>query len=589
MIYLKHILLLSVITASLACGLVAVASSPDGGVSTLVKPVDDDPYEDNNSMTEACADLNDGVWLSDLEGFGVSKDEDWFQVNISDPVNRRIQIECLFTHAEGDIDIVLYDASNNVLAEKISVTDNEKIETVVPSTGYYFIKIWNRDNYTDNSYDLMWKALSEDFYEPNNYLGAAYAGLPEDTLLSSIDGSGYQYDEDWYEIVVTSDQKRRVVVDCTFLQVGGDINIVLYDASGNQLCFEWTNTDNEQIDFVVPSTGAYYVKVTSSDNMGNAYDLRWNTVDYTPPELLFLSVSGADQINEYDSAQYTCTATYSDDSTSDVTDEVEWSINSQYASIDSSGLLSVYAVSSDQSINIYAVFGGKTATESVTIKDVPPTVIALSVSGTAEVDENSTASYICTATWSDASSSDVTALATWSTDSSYASISVGVLSAEAVSINESVTITAVYGGQSVNKSVTIMQVAVAEIYYMDWVVLQEVPIELSDYEDVVADDGIPNFLKYACGLPANDRCTTADLMTIVKEDSSGMFSILYNRAESAVEADVEVMWAPTPAGPWNTVLTTEHISWSGDIECRKASIQRMDRGFMRLRATEIFR
>ena len=80
-------------------------------------------------------------------------------------------------------------------------------------------------------------------------------------------------------------------------------------------------------------------------------------------------------------------------------------------------------------------------------------------------------------------------------------------------------------------------------------------------------------------------------MTIVKEDSSSMFSILYNRAESAVDSDVEVFWAPTPTGPWSLVdpvEQTEHISWSGDIECRKASIPRMDRGFMRLGATEIF-
>jgi len=94
--------------------------------------------------------------------------------------------------------------------------------------------------------------------------------------------------------------------------------------------------------------------------------------------LTSISISGPGTVNEDSGAQYTCTAHYSDGTTSTVTSSASWSENSSYASISSSGYLNTASVSSDKSCTITAGYGGKTDTHAVTIKNKTST----SLSGT---------------------------------------------------------------------------------------------------------------------------------------------------------------------------------------------------------------
>ncbi len=104
----------------------------------------------------------------------------------------------------------------------------------------------------------------------------------------------------------------------------------------------------------------------------------------TGPTLSSIQISsGPTQVNENSSAQYTCTATYSDATTANVTSSASWSINTSYASI-SGGNLTTSEVPSDQSCQISVSYGGRTALANITIKDVPviaPSPDLRSVSG----------------------------------------------------------------------------------------------------------------------------------------------------------------------------------------------------------------
>lgn len=91
--------------------------------------------------------------------------------------------------------------------------------------------------------------------------------------------------------------------------------------------------------------------------------------------------------------------------------------------------------------------------------DPPPAPVlsSIAISGSAQVNEGATATYVCTATYSDASTANVAAV--WSENSTYASItSAGVLSAAAVSSDQSVTVAATFGGKSATFAVTIKNV-----------------------------------------------------------------------------------------------------------------------------------
>jgi len=207
------------------------------------------------------------------------------------------------------------------------------------------------------------------------------------------------------------------------------------------------------------TSGTYTAKVIAERGTAPPAEDRV-TVTVSAPSLSYITISGSTQVNENSGAQYTCTAYYSDGSSSTVTSSASWSDNSGYASISSSGYLTTSSVSSDQSCTITATYSGKSDTHNVTIKNVAATLSYITISGSTQVNESSGAQYTCTAYYIDGSSSTVTSSASWSENSSYASInSSGYLTTYSVSSDQSCRITASYGGKSDTHDVTIKNVS----------------------------------------------------------------------------------------------------------------------------------
>ncbi|MBN1305662.1 MAG: pre-peptidase C-terminal domain-containing protein [Anaerolineales bacterium] len=121
----------------------------------------------------------------------------------------------------------------------------------------------------------------DDNYESNDTLGTAYDITTQERVwLTGIDGIGVQADNDWYKIEVTSGY-QRVQVDARFIDSEGDIDIRLCNAAGTSLASSTSTSDNEFIDFTVPSGGAYYIQVYY-DNLGNGYNLWWDDLESPP-------------------------------------------------------------------------------------------------------------------------------------------------------------------------------------------------------------------------------------------------------------------------------------------------------------------
>jgi len=109
----------------------------------------------------------------------------------------------------------------------------------------------------------------DDNYEQNDTLGTAYDLSSKETQwLSTIDGYGFQGDDDWYKIYVTSGF-QRVLIDARFTDSEGDIDIRLYNSSGTYLAGSTSITNNEYIDYIVPAGGTYYyIKVYPDGEQG---------------------------------------------------------------------------------------------------------------------------------------------------------------------------------------------------------------------------------------------------------------------------------------------------------------------------------
>ncbi len=109
--------------------------------------------------------------------------------------------------------------------------------------------------------------------------------------------------------------------------------------------------------------------VTITARYGGRSDSQSVTVKKVSASLNSLTISGPSQVNEESSAQYTCTAHYSDNTTSIVTDNVNWSVNSSFANIDTAGYLVTYAIQNEEQLTITASVDGKHANYGLTINN----------------------------------------------------------------------------------------------------------------------------------------------------------------------------------------------------------------------------
>ncbi len=183
-----------------------------------------------------------------------------------------------------------------------------------------------------------------------------------------------------------------------------------------------------------------------------------------PVAAVSLAINGPGEIDENSKANYSAVATYSDGSTRIITLRVAWSVNSTYATIAASGLLTSSSVSGDQTVTVSASYGRREnslhATKSVRIIDKNVSLTSLALQGSAVVPESSSTGYSAIATFSNGSTQVVTPSAVWSENSQYASVGSGTLTTTAVTGNQPVLITATYvfGGitRSANLSVTIV-------------------------------------------------------------------------------------------------------------------------------------
>ena len=159
--------------------------------------------------------------------------------------------------------------------------------------------------------------------------------------------------------------------------------------------------------------------------------------------------------------QLAVTATYSDGSKQDVTNQVVYqSDQPTIASVSTSGLITGVAVGST---TISVTFGGKAASVPVTVTAAEATVQSVTVTpSNVSVTAGLTQQLTVTATYSDGTTKDVTAQATYqSAQANIATVSAGGLVTGVAVGNATVRVT--FGNQSASVPVTVIQATVQSI------------------------------------------------------------------------------------------------------------------------------
>ena len=121
--------------------------------------------------------------------------------------------------------------------------------------------------------------------------------------------------------------------------------------------------------------------------------------------------------------------------------------------------------------------------------------------------------------------------------------------------------------------------------FTEWLDAEAVPADQRGENDTPMNDGIPNLLKFACGMPAM-TVATRNLMDI-SNDVPGEFAVLYLKSKHTFGVTLEPVWAADLSGLWQTAgMTLELLDENEDVEQWKASVSIGDSGFIKLRASQ---
>jgi len=293
---------------------------------------DDDLYEDNNSREDAFDLTNAENQLSQIFGLAVSKDEDWYKIDIDqDPFIRMLYVAALFDHAQGNIDIEVYRETvlrefsatqqdkevltvhDNInfdnFAEPFTFTPDNNFLVMGVEPGTYYIRVTG--DFAGNNYDLIVDPRIDDRYEVINA-----SGTENDTLnnafplgeeivgqwLSDIDGVGTTAnypdfatatnfantgDDDWYSFSIGgTDTIGQISLDFRNLNGGGTVGFFLYSSAGVLLTSTQDDLGTLGVLTVNEPTGRdFFVRVNGSnlnDSALSGYDFLINFTSVPP-------------------------------------------------------------------------------------------------------------------------------------------------------------------------------------------------------------------------------------------------------------------------------------------------------------------
>lgn len=158
---------------------------------------------------------------------------------------------------------------------------------------------------------------------------------------------------------------------------GTERNVSTSSTWSENATYTTINTSGVLASTEVDSDSGSYVKASYSYGGVTKFADQVVTIKDVPVTVNSLSITCPSSINESSTANCKAIANISNGTTVDVSRSSLWSSNSSFASIDANGLVTTNAVSSDQVITISTTFysknGLKTATSSLTVKDVPAT------------------------------------------------------------------------------------------------------------------------------------------------------------------------------------------------------------------------
>ncbi len=244
-------------------------------VSAVVPSELADRFE-NNDTPQTATDLHTISGTHVESGLSVEADDpDWYRFTLATAGREGDRITLDFQHAQGDLDLYLYNSSGSAeLDASQSVGNQESISLAGMAPGTYLVNVIGFEGATNPAYSLGTQVAAStataDRFE-NNDSAAVPTNLG--TLSGTRTESGLSIeanDPDWYRFTLGSAGREGDAITLDFVNSLGDLDLYLYNNAGSTLLGSSTGVGNQEtISLAGVAAGSYLVAATGYQGGSN--------------------------------------------------------------------------------------------------------------------------------------------------------------------------------------------------------------------------------------------------------------------------------------------------------------------------------
>jgi hypothetical protein len=212
--------------------------------------------------------------------------DDFYKVTASADGTLSISLE--FDNAAGDIDMRVFDSSQNQLAISNSIANREQVNIEALTGEQFFVQVYGYNGATNEDYSLLVDQPDDlppptgDAFESNDSFETASDLAPaEDTLYEDLSIHTPDND-DFYKVTASADGTLSISLE--FDNAAGDIDMRVYDSSQNQLAISNSIANREQVNVEALTGEEFFVQVYGYNGATNEdYSLLVDQPDDLPP------------------------------------------------------------------------------------------------------------------------------------------------------------------------------------------------------------------------------------------------------------------------------------------------------------------
>lgn len=234
----------------------------------------DDAYEQNDTRATA-ANLGTLTATKTINNLVQADANDWYKFNITSAPTTGSSVTLGFTHAQGDLDLELYNSAGTRVRVSQGITNSEAISLAGFAAGTYYVRVFGYRGTTNPNYSLgvnLSKAapvtVADDAYE-NNDTQATAANLGTLTSNASLSNLALSDTADWYRFTTTATGTSTNTVSLSFQNAQGNLALQLYNSSGTVIASSNGIGNSESISLAGRAAGTYYARVYSATGARN--------------------------------------------------------------------------------------------------------------------------------------------------------------------------------------------------------------------------------------------------------------------------------------------------------------------------------